>query len=191
MRLGTVQADPLRAIELAGSIESRQEANELLLAATASAAKMGTGVLRQLATTPMKPWMLWPILSEFSARDPELAVDLVLNSGAEGMIASNTLQNAFAALTQRDEGQSISKLEGLKEPKSFSRCFGHRLRVGWSRTSAGSGLVGRAARFRAQKSKSLRQQRQRYALDSLLRLDGKRADRCARLGRCAALRRNA
>ena len=115
MRLGTVQADPLRAIELAGSMENRQEANELLFAATASATKMGTGVLRQLATTPMKPWMLWPILSEFSACDPELAVDLVLKSGAEGIIANNALENAFAALAQRDPAQSISKLEGLKE----------------------------------------------------------------------------
>jgi hypothetical protein len=66
VRLGMVQADPLRAVELAGSIENREEASTLLGAAAERAAKMGTGVLRQLATTPMKPWMLSSILNELA-----------------------------------------------------------------------------------------------------------------------------
>jgi type III secretory pathway component EscT len=46
VRLGTVQADPLRAIELAGSIEDRQEGRELLTTAVLQAAKIGPGAQR-------------------------------------------------------------------------------------------------------------------------------------------------
>ena len=117
MRRGTVEADPLRALELAGSIENRQEGYDLLNAAANRAEKMGTGVLRQLATAPMKPWMLSSVLEKFAERDPELAVDLAVKSEADGSDRSHALQAAFSALTRRDPAQSIARLEGLAGPE--------------------------------------------------------------------------
>ena len=74
-------------------------------------------MLRQLATTPMKPWMLGTVLSEFAVRDPELAVELVLKSGGLGDNGSFALQSAFTALAQRDPAQAIAKMEGLAGPE--------------------------------------------------------------------------
>ncbi len=113
MRLGSVQADPLRAVELAGSIENRQEGRELIRAAAERAAKMGTGVLRQLATTPMPPWMLGSVINELANRDPALAVDLAVKSGADGKNDSSGLQDAFYALAKRDPALAMAKMEGL------------------------------------------------------------------------------
>ena len=113
LRLGTVQADPLRAIELAGSVEDRSEGNSLLRSAAESAAKMGAGMLRQLATAPMKPWMLAPLLRELAERDPELAVDLAVQSAVGGNDAGRGLSSAFSALARRDPAQAIGKREGL------------------------------------------------------------------------------
>ncbi len=113
MRFGTVQTDPLRAIELAGSIENRQEGRELLNAAAGYAAKMGTGVLRHLATTPMKPWMLSTVVGELAESEPVLAVDLVMKTAGDGESNAFGFQLAFSALARRDPAQAIAKLEGL------------------------------------------------------------------------------
>ena len=113
MRVGTVQADPLRAIELAGSLEDRQEGGYLLRIAAEHAAKMGTGVLRQLATTPMKPWMLSSLLNELANRDPALAVDLAVKSATDGNTDIYGVQSAFYAFAKRDSAQAIARMEGL------------------------------------------------------------------------------
>jgi hypothetical protein len=114
MRWGTVKADPLRSIELAGSIEDRAEAWNLLKSAAASAAKMGEGVSQQLATSPMKPWLLSAVFTEFAERDPELAVDLAVQAGTGGGNEDHGIQEAFAALAGRDPQKAITKLEVLK-----------------------------------------------------------------------------
>ena len=116
MRLGTVQADPLRAIELAESIDNRQEGSVILRAAAESAVKRGTGVLRQLASMPMKPWMLSPILAEFAERDPEMAVDLAIKSGSDENNWNYGLEAAFSALARRDPAQAVAKMESLAGP---------------------------------------------------------------------------
>jgi hypothetical protein len=114
-RMGIVQADPLRAIELVGTIKNQQDGYEVLRLAVETAARMGTGVLRQLATAPMKSWMLPPILNELADRDPETALDLALNCSAEGNARSSALRVAFAALAKRNEpAECIAKLEGLE-----------------------------------------------------------------------------
>jgi hypothetical protein len=115
-RMGTVQTDPLRAIELAGTIENR-EGQEFLRFAAENAARMGTGILRQLATTPMKSWMLPPILNELGERDPETAVELALDCSADGDTRSRALRTAFTAFARRNEpAQCFAKLEGLEGP---------------------------------------------------------------------------
>ena len=114
-RMGLIQADPLRAIELAGTMKNQQDGYEVLRLAVETAARMGTGVLRQLATTPMKSWMLGPILNEFADRDPETALDLALNCSAEGNARTSALNIAFTALAKRNEpAECIAKLEGLE-----------------------------------------------------------------------------
>jgi hypothetical protein len=117
MRMGTVQADPLRAIELAGSIENRLEGRELLSAAAERAAKIGPGVLRQLATTPMPAWMLSSISGQLAECDPVLAVDLALKSRADGENANHGLRASFFALARRDPAQAIAKTEDLVGPQ--------------------------------------------------------------------------
>lgn len=124
LRLGTVQADPLRAIELAGSIESRSEGTDLLKAAAERAAKIGPGVLRQLATTPMPPWMLPPLLNELAEREPELAVDLAIRSGESGEDARGGLQTAFAALARRDVPLALARMEELDGPRRLAAVSG-------------------------------------------------------------------
>jgi hypothetical protein len=115
IRLGMVEADPLRAIELASAIDSRQEGFAIINAATQRARKMGPGVLRQLATMPMKAWMLSAVLGEFSERDPELAVDLALKSPSEADSDAQafSLQSAFSSLSRKDPSHAISKLDGI------------------------------------------------------------------------------
>ena len=113
IRLGAVRADPLRAVALADSLEDRGEGRDLLEAAAQRAAKMGAGVLRQLATAPLKPWMLSSILNELAARDPALAVDLAVKSAAAGNTNIYGLQSAFYAFARRDPAQAIARLEGL------------------------------------------------------------------------------
>ena len=113
IRLGAVRADPLRALALADSLEDRGEGRDLIETAAQRAAKMGTGVLRQLATAPLKPWMLSPILNELAARDPALAVDLAVKSAAAGDTDIYGLQSAFYAFAKRDPAQAIARLEGL------------------------------------------------------------------------------
>jgi hypothetical protein len=117
IRMGRAEADPLRAIELAGSIDDPQESQHLLDAAMSAAERMGPGVLRQMATTPMKPWMLGTVLNDFAMRDPEIAVDLALKSGPSGQSGLYSLQKAFSALAQKDHGQAIEKLDGLTGPE--------------------------------------------------------------------------
>jgi hypothetical protein len=119
-RLGTVQADPLRAVELAGSIESQDERGELLEAAAEIAAKIGPGVLRQLATTPMPPWMLASVLDKLAEHEPELAVELAVKSGAEDESGRDGMRTAFAALAQRDLSQALAKMEGLSGPQRLA-----------------------------------------------------------------------
>lgn len=116
MRLGAVQADPLRAVELAGAIENRQEARELMSAAAARAAKIGPGVLRQLATTPMPPWLLGSVIRELANREPAMAVDLAVKSIADGKNDSYALYAAFYALARSEPAQAIAKMEGLAGP---------------------------------------------------------------------------
>ena len=113
VRLGTVQADPLRAVELAGALEDRQEGDQLLRNAAERAAKMGTGVLRQLATTPMPPWMVSSVVSELAPLNPELAVDLAVNAWTHEHSEAYGLQAAFSALTRRDPAAALAKLEDL------------------------------------------------------------------------------
>jgi hypothetical protein len=112
--IGIAQADPLRAVELAGSVENRQIAYDILQTATASAAKTGSGKLRQLAMMPMKSWMLSTVLQEFAERDPEQAAEMAIKSVADGGDASFGIQAAFSALARTDLDRAIAKLEGLE-----------------------------------------------------------------------------
>jgi hypothetical protein len=117
VRFGTVRADPTQAVELAGSMEDRQQADRLFFAATERAAKMSPGVMRQLAAAPLQPWMIPYMLFRLGQHDPELAVDLALKSAASGMGGSDDLHGAFAALARKDPAQAIVKMEGLTGPQ--------------------------------------------------------------------------
>jgi hypothetical protein len=114
-RLGIVKADPLRAIELAGAVDNRQEGFEIIVAAAEEARKMGPGVSRQLVTLPMKSWMLSWLLARFAESDPELAIDLALKSPSDSDTNAQTfsLRSAFSSLARRDPALAISKLDGL------------------------------------------------------------------------------
>lgn len=114
LQRGTVEVDPLLAIEMAESTKSRSDANNLLYFAAQSAAKMGPGILRQLVTMPMKPWMTAPLINELAERDPDLAVELVMKSRSDGYDASPSLCTAFAAMARRDPSLCMAKLEELK-----------------------------------------------------------------------------
>jgi hypothetical protein len=113
MRAGTVQADPLRAVELAGAAPDREEGIQLLGAAVQQAAKMGSGIVRQLASTPMPGWMLSQVLFEFAQRDPEAAVDLAAKQPLEGNEASWGMEVAFAQLAARDRSLAFEKMQTL------------------------------------------------------------------------------
>jgi hypothetical protein len=116
MRAGIVEADPLRAIEMAGAAKSRFEGSQLLNSAAQYAANTGKGVLRQLVTMPMEPWMLSIVLRSFADQDPALAVDLALQSLVDSDDPDGTAYGtkiAFAALAKRDPAQAIAKIEGL------------------------------------------------------------------------------
>jgi hypothetical protein len=115
IRFGIVKADPLRAIELANAIDNRQESYNLIRTAAEEAGKMGAGVLRQLATLPMKSWMLSSVLQEFASSDPDLAVDLALKSLSDNDTSAHmfSLDWAFSSLARRDPAQAIAKLDGL------------------------------------------------------------------------------
>jgi len=79
LRLGMVKGDPLQAIDLLRSMDDRQEASQLIAAAAASAAKMGPGVLRRLATVADAILVVFFSDQSRGQKDPELAVDLALN----------------------------------------------------------------------------------------------------------------
>ena len=113
IRKGIVKADPLRAIELASQISDRREGIELIASAANHAAQIGPGMIRQLATQPVKGWMLPAFLNEFATHDPELAVDLALKSDASGSEKTSSLRTAFTALADRDRELAISRLDGL------------------------------------------------------------------------------
>ena len=147
-RRGTVQGDPLRAIELAGAIENRQEATELLRFAAENAAKMGPGVLRQLATTPMPPWMVSSLIEPLSATDPGLAVDLARQADA-GSRDHLMLESAFRAFAQRDPAQALAKLEGLQGAALASAIWG--LGPAWASSAPAEALAWLAARPAAER----------------------------------------
>lgn len=126
IREGTVQADPLRAVELAAACKNRDEALGLMVRAKNQASQMGRGILRQLATTPMPGWMLAPIFNDISQREPELAVDLVLQgnqevaerggmglSGAFTYLARSDLEKAKAKLNSVPEGMRANAMSGI------------------------------------------------------------------------------
>jgi hypothetical protein len=113
-RLGIVQTDPLRAVELAESIENRSDASSLLFSAAMSATKMGPGILRQLANMPTKPWMTAALIDVLAQRDPELAMELAMKSRGQGQDANSALCTAFAAMTRRDRASCMAKLEELQ-----------------------------------------------------------------------------
>lgn len=113
VRAGTVQADPLRAIELAGSIKDRNEAAQLINAAAQRAAKIGIGTLRALATMPMEPWMTAQVSGVLAERDPELAVELALKSNAEPNASAQALRQGFSSLALRDPTAAIARMENL------------------------------------------------------------------------------
>jgi hypothetical protein len=119
LRIGIVKADPLRAIELAGAVDNRQEGWDLIRIAAEEAGKMGPGMSRQLATMPMKSWMVSSLLGEFADRDPELAVDLALKtlSDSDKNAQLFSLQFAFSSLARRDTTQAVAKLDGLTGPQ--------------------------------------------------------------------------
>ena len=111
-----VRADPLRAVELAESTKDRSEAEALLNFAAMSAARMGPGILRQFANLPMKPWMMSEIIGVTALEDPEMAVDLAIQSRGDDDDddASGTLGSAFTALAKRDPSRCLERLEGLQ-----------------------------------------------------------------------------
>src|SRR5262249_43681219 len=113
VRIGMVEADPLRAVELAGSLENRREARELLTRAATRAASIGNGTLRRLATTEMQPWMIPSVIYEFSRLDPAMAVDLAIKAGTSMSLNDSAFQNAFSALAKIDPAQAIAKIEEL------------------------------------------------------------------------------
>ncbi len=113
IRLATVQADPLRAVELASATTNREDAERLMHAATQRATSLGLGMLRQLAETPMPGWMLKPVLYELNERDPELAVDLAVKSGVDFGDENAGLNMSFWSLAERDTPVAISKLDAL------------------------------------------------------------------------------
>ena len=163
-RRGTVQADPLRAIDLAGSIENRQEANDLLRFAAENAAKMGPGTLRQLATMPMPSWMISSVIGQLSATDPALAVDLAIKTGAEATNDRVTLESAFSALAQRDPAQALAKLEGLKSDALASAIWG--LGPAWASREPAEALVWLAGRPAAERI--VRDRISHFSSDTLL-----------------------
>jgi hypothetical protein len=125
LRLGIVEAEPLRAMELSGAVDSREEGLAILEAATEQAKKIGRGMLRQLATIPMKAWMIPTILTEFSELDPELAVDLAIKGlserdssvQADPRTQGASLRLSFSSLTRKDPLLAISKLDGIEGPQ--------------------------------------------------------------------------
>jgi hypothetical protein len=118
VRVGIVKADPLRAIELAGAAENRNDGYDILREGAEQARKMGPGMSRQLAMIPMKSWMLSSVIDQFADREPELAVDLALKSLSDSDVSANSfsLRAAFSALARRDVEQAMSKLDGLTGP---------------------------------------------------------------------------
>ncbi len=148
-RRGTVQADPLRAIDLAGAIENRQEANDLLRFAAENAAKMGPGMLRQLATLSMPPWMISSVVGQLNAIDPALAVDLAIKAGTEDTNDRVMLELAFNAFAQRDPAQAVARLEGLHGPALVSAIWG--LGPAWASREPAEALAWLAARPAAER----------------------------------------
>jgi hypothetical protein len=118
VREGTVRADPLRAVELVGSLTDRNAISQVMSTAAEQAAKMGPGVLRQLATMPMNGVMLAAVLDSLAQRDPELAVDLVLKRPGESdtELQTYTLPKVFTALAKRDVELAVAKLDEVKGP---------------------------------------------------------------------------
>jgi len=112
-RLGTVEADPLKAIELASAMTNRGEASEMLRAAATSAAKRNPGLLRELVTASMPGWMLAVVLDDFPERDPETAVELMKNATGSEVNLSFALERAFTTLAERNRTEAMAKLEGL------------------------------------------------------------------------------
>jgi hypothetical protein len=113
VREGTVEADPMRVVEMAGAAHDRDEAVNLLRSASTRAAKTGPGVLRQLVMTSMPPWMLSTVLDEFAERDPAMAVDLAVKASSTDANLGGGIQSAFGALAGRDPALAIAKMEGL------------------------------------------------------------------------------
>ena len=116
IRIGTLQADPLRGVELATACTNREDARTLIGVATLQAAKMGPGVLRQLATTPMPAWMLASALQQFGYEDPELAVDLAVKATGESEERQSSLGIPFAALARRNLEKARARSEELTGP---------------------------------------------------------------------------
>jgi len=116
VRLGIVRGDPLRAVEVTTRLTDANDICQVMSTAAEQAAKIGPGMLRQLATMPMKYEMLAPVLDKFADADPDLAVELVLSQSRDRDLESQTtsVQAAFGALARRDPELALPKLEGLE-----------------------------------------------------------------------------
>jgi hypothetical protein len=124
-RLGLLQADPLQAIAMAETMTEREAATReaasyFLRTAAENAAKMGSGVLRQLATMPMKSWMADAIMGEVAKHDPELAVELAAKTLLGDGPLDSAVCSAFAALAARDPALCLAKLPELQGAKHAS-----------------------------------------------------------------------
>ena len=116
MLRGAVQEDPVSAVAQMERVKDQREASVLIDLAVTRAAAMGPGVLRQLASSSIPAWALPRFLFVFASREPEMAVDLVVQTGGkrDGPDASVTL--AFDALARRDLAKAIAKVDELTGP---------------------------------------------------------------------------
>jgi hypothetical protein len=130
-------------------MEDRQQADRLLYAATERAGMMSPGVMRQLATAPLQPWMIPTMFFRLGQRDPALAVDLALKSAANGIGGSDDLHGAFAALARQDPAQAVAKFEGLTGPQLTAAVSATGLEWAAERSGSGADVVGGTACSRA------------------------------------------
>ncbi len=113
IRTGIAKADPLRAMEIAAEITDPDERRRIVSVAAERAAQIGPGMLRQLATQPLKDWMLPLVLNHFANHDPVAALDLALKCQSEGWEKRSSLTTAFGALARQNPELAIAKLEEL------------------------------------------------------------------------------
>lgn len=114
MAHGAVLDDPSGAVALAETMADRNEAMGLINLAARRAAEMGPGSLRQLASTPMPPYLLSMVMLDLIEQEPGMAVDLVMAASREGKTPEIGAGRAFRALAERDLEKALTKVGEMK-----------------------------------------------------------------------------